>query len=197
MKLLAFVDMHGSLAALKKIEEAAKKDDVDIVLCAGDLTVFGDSMKHLVSRLNKIGKPVLMVHGNHESENSMKKVCEETKNITFIHQKIFEIGGYAFVGYGGGGFSTRDAHFEEWAKKKLNDIKGESVVFLTHAPPYGTSLGKVMEGDAGSKSFADFVKKSKPALMVCGHLHENRGNEDKIGQTRIVNPGPFGKILTV
>jgi len=38
MKILAFVDVHGSAACLKEIEKKSKK--VDIILCAGDLTVF-------------------------------------------------------------------------------------------------------------------------------------------------------------
>jgi Icc-related predicted phosphoesterase len=32
---------------------------------------------------------------------------------------------------------------------------------------------------------------------VAGHLHENEGKEDHIGQTRVVNPGPFGKVMTI
>ena len=37
----------------------------------------------------------------------------------------------------------------------------------------------------------------KPDLVISGHLHETAGKEDKIGKTRLINPGPFGKILDV
>ncbi|MBS3097214.1 hypothetical protein J4209_00295 [Candidatus Woesearchaeota archaeon] len=40
-----------------------------------------------------------------------------------------------------------------------------------------------------------FILKVKPDLAISGHLHENAGKEDKIGKTKIVNPGPFGKII--
>src|SRR3989338_4277221 len=31
--------------------------------------------------------------------------------------------------------------------------------------------------------------------VISDHLHENAGKEDKIGKTKVINPGPFGKIL--
>lgn len=198
MRILAFVDMHGSMSALKKIEESAAKENVDAVVCAGDVTVFGDSMKYLVSRLDKIGKPVFMLHGNHEGEMALKHICDATKNVLFLHQKVVDLKECVFIGFGGGGFSTRDEHFEEWSKRKLQGIDPrKKIVLITHAPPYGTNLSKILDGDAGNKSFTDFIKKAKPALVVCGHLHENRGMEDKIGETKIINPGPWGKTVVV
>ena len=56
MKLLAFVDMHGSLKALRSIEKKAKK--ADLLVCAGDLTIFEQGMGYLLHELDKLGKPV-------------------------------------------------------------------------------------------------------------------------------------------
>ncbi len=64
MKILGFTDMHGSLSALKKLKKKAKK--ADIVLCLGDFTIFGDNLIYFLKKINNFGKPVLMIHGNHE-----------------------------------------------------------------------------------------------------------------------------------
>ena len=62
MKILAFADLHGSLTALKKLEEKVKKHNPDLVLCAGDVTVFEQNLDYLINRISKFKKPVFVVH---------------------------------------------------------------------------------------------------------------------------------------
>lgn len=198
MKILAFVDTHGSNSALKKIMATAKKENVDYLVCAGDHTIFGDSHKKIMKKLDSIGKPVLMIHGNHESAAELKMLCERSKNLLFMHKKTLEHGSYVFMGYGGGGFSVDDPEFEAWAEKKFADIgPGKKIILITHGPPYGTKLDLIIDEYAGCKSITSFVKKAKPVLLICGHLHENKGAEEKMGNTLAVNPGPWGKVYTV
>ena len=58
MKLLAFVDIHGSLKAIKKIAEKAKKSKPDLLVCAGALTKFEQGLDYLLYRLDKIGQQI-------------------------------------------------------------------------------------------------------------------------------------------
>jgi putative phosphoesterase len=198
MKILAFVDTHGSMSALKKIADTAKKEDVDYLVCAGDHTIFGDSHSHIIKKMDAIGKPVLIIHGNHESKADLKMLCDRSKNVKFMHKKTLEHGDYVFMAYGGGGFSSEDQDFEEWAKKTFESLKpGKKIILITHGPPYGTKLDLIIDEYAGCKSITEFVKKAKPVLLVCGHLHENRGVEEKMGNTLAVNPGPWGKVYTI
>jgi len=91
-----------------------------------------------------------------------------------------------------------DRKFEKAMKKFDGKIKkAKKFILIIHQPPYKTKLDMVMDVHCGNKSFTRFIKEKKPSLVICGHLHENEGKEDKIGKTRIVNPGPFGKILMV
>ena len=87
------------------------------------------------------------------------------------------------------------------AKAKFNDAiknnKDKKIILLTHAPPYRTKLDKLGRNYAGNKSFRNFIEKYKIDLHICGHLHENFGKEDKIKNTKIINPGPFGKIVEI
>jgi len=52
MKLLLFVDLHGSTRALKELKEKAK--NVDAVVCAGDITIFQERMDSLLLALNSL-----------------------------------------------------------------------------------------------------------------------------------------------
>src|SRR5262249_37807790 len=114
MKILAFTDTHTSSAVMAKI--AAKAGRCDLAICCGDFTVFGDGMKKVMADFDKIGKKVLLIHGNHESEHVVEKECVKSKNIKFMHRRFYEEDGFVFCGYGGGGFAQRDAEFEKFSK---------------------------------------------------------------------------------
>lgn len=199
MKILAFVDMHGSLGALKKIKKQAKK--ADIIICAGDLTIFGQGIDYFLGKLSKLNKPILMIHGNHEEEEELEKFCSKYKNINFLHARGYKEGEYFFLGYGGGGFSMRDKAFEKLSKqfeKEIKELGNPKTILITHAPPYKTKIDLIMEEPCGNKSIKNFIKKVNPIILViAGHLHENAGKQDKLGKTRIINPGPYGKLITV
>jgi Icc-related predicted phosphoesterase len=44
----------------------------------------------------------------------------------------------------------------------------------------------------GSKSVRDFIEREQPDVVICGHIHEARG-QDAIGRSKIVNCGPASK----
>ena len=195
MKILAFVDTHEDMKALNKIIDKSK--DVKLLVCAGDLTVFEQNMDLMLSMLNRVGKPVLMIPGNHETSTNLRKACSLFKNIIYIHKRGYEVENYLFLGHGGGGFSTHNPKFEKIAKtfsRKITDEK--KVVFVSHEPPYGTKLDFI-NGHCGSKSLRKFIKENNLKLVICGHLHENKNKTDKINSTLIINPGPYGKIINV
>jgi len=63
-------------------------------------------------------------------------------------------------------------------------------IFCPHAPPYGTACDRLRSGEhVGSTAVRALVDREQPDLVLCGHIHEARG-EDRVGRTRIVNPGP-------
>ncbi len=195
MKILAFTDIHGSLEAMRRIRQLSKK--ADLLLCAGDLTLFEINLKEMINDLAKTKKPVLVVHGNHESGTSLRKASAHHRNIVYIHKRCCQINGIRFIGFGGGGFAQRDKELEAFTKAFTKSAAKQKTVLVVHAPPYGTRLDRVAGYHLGSKSVTQFIKKASPALAVCGHLHENSGKTGRIGKTLIVNPGPKGKILRI
>ena len=200
MKLLAFTDTHGSLLALKRIEQKVKTQNPDLLVCAGDISIFEHGIVGLVRRLSKLNKKIIIIHGNHEDSSTFIKLSKLFKNIIFIHKKYFIYDDLLFLGYGGGGFSITDKEFDKTTikfKKIIKTNKDKKIIFVTHAPPYKTKLDKLVQGHSGNKSIRNFVEKNKVYLLICGHLHENFGKEDNIRKTKVINPGPFGKIIDI
>lgn len=201
MKILAFTDIHGSSTALKRIEQKTKSQNPDLLVCAGDISMFEHGIYGLLRRLNKLNKQILMIHGNHEDASTFNKLSKSFKNIIFIHKIHFIWDNALFLGYGGGGFAMIDKAFEKNAAMKFKNIiknnADKKIIFITHAPPYKTRLDKLEQGHCGNKSIRHFIERNKIGILICGHLHENFGKEDKIGKTKVMNPGPFGKIVEV
>jgi len=199
MRILAFTDIHGSLPALKRIEQKVKANKPDLLVCAGDISIFEHGIVKIFRQLNKISKQVIIVHGNHESIGTFIKFSKIFKNIVFIHKRGLTIDNVLFLGYGGGGFSVMDKDFEKIAQERFKKIikssQDKKIILVTHAPPYKTMLDKLVGGHCGNKSIRNFIEKSKIDLVICGHLHENFGKEDKIKNTKVINPGPFGKVI--
>ena len=57
MKLLAFVDTHTSVKALQRIIKKAKKENPDLILCGGDISIFERGVGYILFYLNKLKKP--------------------------------------------------------------------------------------------------------------------------------------------
>jgi len=203
MKILFFVDTH-ELNRLKKIKDKSK--NVDLLVCAGDFTIFERDMAKALHELDSIGKPVLIIHGNHETASAVMIACERLKNLKFIHKKYHIIEDIVFYGFGGGGFSLRDESFTREAEKFIQEFKTLSeknfkenhkhyrLVLVTHAPPFGTKVDEI-GAHAGNQNITEFIIQHQPIIAVCGHIHENAGVEDKINMTRVINPGWDGMIL--
>jgi len=70
MRLLAFTDMHLSSYAFKKIKSKVKRQNPDLIVCAGDVSIFEQGLNIILSKLNKLKIKTLIIHGNHETEKA-------------------------------------------------------------------------------------------------------------------------------
>ncbi|GIU69602.1 MAG: hypothetical protein KatS3mg002_0838 [Candidatus Woesearchaeota archaeon] len=87
MRVLFFTDIHGSNKYLKEI--IIKSHEADVLVCSGDLTIFENDLDELLRKLNSIGKPVIVINGNHESSSAMNIICMRYKNVHFIHKSYY------------------------------------------------------------------------------------------------------------
>ncbi len=184
-------DMHKKFEALKE-----KSKECDLMVCCGDVSIFGGGLKASLQLLKAFNKKLLIIHGNHEMESELKSLCDN-KNIIFLHKKVLTIDGVTFAGYGGGGFSEADERLDEWVKKIKQEFTQPSVLF-THGPPYNTTLDELPDwGHRGSKSIRKAIETLQPTLFAAGHFHEPFFARDTIGPTQLLNPGDTGVILEI
>ena len=188
MKILAFSDPHGDSehgnpGLIKKVASVAKKEKPDLILCAGDISFFGNNIRQQIKKLDSIGIETYIIHGNHEEWHELSNICKKTKNVRFVHGKVFRKGNVVFLSFGGGGFAKKEPALERYVNSAKKHIKkGDKVVFLTHAPPYGTRLDVVPGfGHVGCRSTTYFARKYVDVL-ISGHIHECSGKMDSIGK---------------
>ena len=196
MKILAFADPHSHEEYLKQIK--LKSKNVDIVICAGDLTWFNKNIKKLLKKLNTLKKPVYIINGNHENTKEMAKLCKPLKNVHFMHKKTLRIDNNVFLFFGNDGLSPNEPQFFKFSKKEMKKTKKtDQIILVTHGPPSKTKLDLLPCGHVGCKDIKEFILKYKPVLHISGHLHEHFGTKQLLKKTLMINPGPSGRILKV
>ena len=199
MKIMAFSDVHADLEIARCLVKRAQKKDIELIVCAGDFTVFERQLKPMLKLFNSIGKPVVLIPGNHEEPTAVEKYISDCKHIAFIHKKIWRYNGFTFLGWGTDGFTKRSEEFRMVARKWRQKLTADdtTIVLVTHAPPHGTMLDKLDKEHIGNKDIRTAIEWIQPVLAISGHIHENEGRRDKIGKTVAVNPGWKGMVLTV
>jgi len=195
MKFLTFADLHSDKKILKDLIERARKEDIDFVICAGDPSIFGRGLREVMAAFDILGKPFYIIPGNHETDESVTKVAGEFANCINFHQKVVERGDYVILGYGEGGFSAEDPQFRKLAREWYGKYNGHKIILVTHQPPYGCKLDEVEGGRAGNNDYMKFIKRIEPKIAISGHIHETAGVVDKVGKTRLVNPGWDGMVI--
>jgi len=152
-----------------------------------------------------------------ETKNSKRFINLQTKKFKFIDFKLINFEKFVIIGGTSSTYpgkidkkSLKNLDEKEERKRKREYMKRKKkyerifmrakkikkpVIFLTHNCPYNTKLDKVKGGPAKSKHYGSFlereiIRRFKPDLVICGHMHESQGR-DKLGKSVIVNSGSF------
>ncbi len=199
MKILAVSDIHADKRNAERLAELAKREKVDLVVLAGDLSIFGEGIKGLIKPFKENDLKVAFVPGNHDPPE-MAEWLEAKYKIYNLHNQPLIINNIAFVGVG---FANIPPYYisedEIYSRvyQQMYQVKGaKKVILVSHIPPYNTKLDDIGE-HVGSVSLRKILEKKQPDLCICGHIHEAFGLEDKINKTKIVNPGQKGKIIEI
>ena len=200
MKILASGDIHGDMTLAKKLAERAEKENVDLVVLCGDLTLFEQSTKNIVGPFINKEKKVLLIPGNHESVATVDFLAElyGATNLHGYSVKYKDVGIFGCGGANVGPFPTNEAEIKKLLEKAFDGIKDfKKKIMVTHAHPVGSTMEKFSDFVPGSTSVREANDKFKPDFLLCSHVHEAEGIEEKIGKTRVINVGKSGKIIEI
>lgn len=197
MKFLCFSDLHRDAAAAQKLVAASKQ--ADIVIGAGDFAVRRKGLEDTLDVLRQINKPAVLVPGNGESVEELRRAAAPWKQARVLHGGGCQIDGLDFWGVGGGipvtPFGDWSYDFDEVEAAELLQGCPSEGILVVHSPPLDTvdhdSSGQIR----GSRAIRSAVENRQPRLVVCGHIHSDWGKQIQLGPTTVLNAGPAGVMV--
>ncbi len=197
-KILAAGDIHGDQRLAKQLAEHAEKENVDLVVLCGDLTYAETSTEGIIGPFLEKKKKVAIIPGNHETVATADFLAS-LYGITNLHGYSMVLGGIGLFGCGSaniGLFQLQEKEIYDLLKKGYDKIKTlRKKIMVTHVHPSGTLMEKFTNVFPGSDGVRKAVEKFKPDFLLCSHVHEAEGIEEKIGDTTVINVGRKGKII--
>jgi Icc-related predicted phosphoesterase len=195
MKIVYAVDVHENYAAVAQVAKATGA--VDLLIIGGDITTGGsiEDVESAVKSWRLLPMRLLAVAGNMDSAAIDARLAALGVALDGRGVTIDDIG---FFGVSAGPKSPLHTPYEiteeqiaERIEAGFAEVKNcRMKVFCPHAPPKDTTCDRIHSGlHVGSTAVRTFIEREQPDLVLCGHIHESRG-EDRIGRTRVVNPGP-------
>jgi hypothetical protein len=115
----------------------------------------------------------------------------DLQNIVYLEDSEATVRGLRIWG------SPGSPEFNDWgfplkaAEAKLAGIPDGADIVIAHTPPKDVADAVESGFHAGCPELRKAIKRTKPALLVCGHIHEAHG-VGNIGDTLIVNAAILG-----
>jgi len=194
MKLLLFSDIHCDLVAAERLVQLSAK--ADVAVGAGDFAVMHQGLTETLGVLREISCPLVLVPGNGERYSALREACADWSGAVPLHGSGTSIEGQAFHGLGGGvpvtPFGDWSYDFTEEEAAGLLEDCPTGAVLVSHSPPHG-AVDRDSEGvPRGSTAVREAILSKKPALVVCGHIHDCWEKQETIAGTPVINAGPRG-----
>ncbi|MBW2966780.1 metallophosphoesterase [Candidatus Woesearchaeota archaeon] len=198
MKILASGDIHGDISLARKLAEKAEKENVDLVVLCGDLTYGETSTQGIIGPFKEKGKQVVLIPGNHETIATADFLAQQYDAVN-LHGYSIKAGDIGLFGAGGaniGLFQLSEDEIYDLLKKSHDKIKdAKTRIMVTHVHPTETKMEKFTKFFPGSSGVKKAIDAFKPDILLCSHVHEAEGIEEKIGNTKVINVGKKGKII--
>ncbi len=198
LRILAAGDFHGDTSTAKKLSDKAKKEKVDLVVLCGDVAKSDMETENLIGHFVKNKQKVLLVPGNHESIATADFLADVygIKNIHGYSVRYKDVGLFGCSGVNLGLHQIREDEIFKLLKKGHDKIKYlKKKIMVTHVHPKNSKIE--FSGFEGSSGVKKAIDKLKPDILICSHIHEAEGIEEKIGKTKVINVGSDGKIIEI
>ena len=193
MKIIFLTDIHG---AFRKAEEIIRKESPNICIIGGDLTTVGTvkDAKNTVENFLQICPQLYCLAGNmdlreHDDLYLRMGISLNARGIIIEHVGIFGVSS-APISPLHTPYEITEEEISHRIHEGYKHIKHtRKKILVSHAPPYGTKVDIIHSGyHVGSTAVRDFIEDHQPDIVICGHIHEGRG-QDIIENSSIINCG--------
>ncbi len=178
MKRIGLIsDPHGNLLALEAVLAELEREELDGLVCLGDVAV-GPQPSETLARIQALGCPV--VKGNWDDW-----FCEGIPaNDTEIGRKLVEIGEFWAAQ-----LSAEDiTAMRNFAATVELDLGGGETALCFHGSPSSNVEG--IYSDTPEQELAQLLGDVREGVLLCGHTHLQMLR--RFEQSVIVNPGSVG-----
>lgn len=199
LRMLAAGCIHGDTNLVQKLADKAERENVDVVLLCGDLTISQKETKNIIKPFKDKNKRVLFVTGNHDGL-VLGDFLAAYYNVKHLHGSYAVYNNVGFFGSSLANIGLDALSDEEFfdnlerGHKKIKDL--DKKIMVTHVHPSNTRMESIT-GFPGSYGIKKAIDNFQPDILFCSHLHELSGFEEKIGKTRVINVSRTGKIVEI
>lgn len=165
MKFGLISDIHATVDPLRGALAVFEQQHVDAVLCAGDITGYGEELEQTVKLL--IESKCQVITGNHEIWFIDSPVAEE-------HRWIKE-------------------YFSDLPSTLAFTIAGQHLYMVHASPPFSNMKGIKLLDQQGSvipgrkQQWTDYLDKFNYDVLIVGHTHQVFA--ERLGNILVINPG--------
>ena len=166
-------------------EILSKKDyfgQIDGLVVTGDISDDGSMESYLSAyeKLSKLNVPILVIPGNHDLRDPMRKVFHE--NVQFSKNSsqfdwVFEFDETLIIGLDtlveGENFGFLEEKSLDFLSHQLSNNSGSDLVLLIHHPPIKTGIYFMDQiGLTNTSDLSECLKATnRPIKILCGHVH--------------------------
>ena len=166
-------------------EILSKKDyfgQIDGLVVTGDVSDDGSMESYLSAyeKLSKLNVPILVIPGNHDLRDPMRKVFHE--NVQFSKNSsqfdwVFKFDETLIIGLDtlveGENFGFLEEKSLDFLSHKLSNNSGSDLVLLIHHPPIKTGIYFMDKiGLTNTSDLSECLKATnRPIKILCGHVH--------------------------
>ena len=187
MRVYAAADLHGKRKHFNTVKEGILTSRADAVVLAGDVLHYGRGRPFL-PLLENLPVPVFVVRGNSDP-TYLDRWAATSRKVCSLHLNAVSVNGVDLVGISGTlpiPFHSRAGWHEAQGLKQLTALMHPGSILVAHPPPHGCCDQVLGRFSAGSRGLARLVRATRPAVMLCGHIHEAAGITN-MGDTLVVN----------
>lgn len=194
MRIYAVADIHGKRENIEILSRASREFKPDVIVIAGDITRYFQ-WKSTLDQLDRLGQqgeknrpPILCIRGNSDFKRIERGIAK-TRNLTLLGASPHTVQNVPFMGTNGTiplPFASRVCLGENHLFKTLLPHINTQTILVAHPPPRGICDKVGHRFSAGSQNLLDFIKTTRPAMVLCGHIHEQAGM-DFVKTTLVVN----------